>query len=665
MARNATGLALDLLDATARARLRVRGGDDLPPGPILFVCNHFTRSETFMIPWILKRAAGRDVSSLAWHGLFRGRFGRFLESVGARSTREPGIKRRIVEELAAGESDWLIYPEGEMVKNKEVWNDGALSVHGDGPTLPHHTGAALFALEAARRRTERGLEPALHVVPMNVTYHPMRPPPGIHRAARRFLSRFPQRYEEELLVEGSFFFSRTDIDVVFGKPVDVREWLREEDRDEPPRALLRRVTTRLMQDVYGLVVRNVDHLVATALRTLGGRSLHEDDLARALLLAARDAQSSSDGFWHEGVGPALLDAASGVRSRAIDDVLALAERECACARAAGILKGVPRAGHVGYADARLRHAVHVLAGEIAPDRPLVRAVERWVARDAASLRAHAAEAVERIDLELHAREGGREDLAPRWVSPPEPRGVLVLSHGYLASTAETAQLAEHLAARGWACYLVRLQGHGSTPAALSRVHRADWWRSYQRGLAAARARHPDLPLVVAGFSAGSLFALRAAAELADPPQGLVVVNAPVLLANRASLLAPALDVWNRLARGAGLRGLVLDAVPNRSEYPDDNYARNPVRALHQLELAISETRRLLGRVRSPALVVQSARDPVVRPESAALLVDGISSASRSMLWWPSARHGIIRGRSCHRLHERISAWLDPLLAAPR
>lgn len=659
-ARRATEIAISVLEAGVRSRIRVRGHVDLPPGPLLFASNHFTRMETFLLPWLLHRTTDRRVSSVAWHGLFRGAFGQYLESVGAVSTRAPGIKRRIVDELATGRADWLIYPEGEMVKNKRVWDRGRLHLSTQEQRGPHHTGTAMFALKATRERLLSGRSDPVFIVPVNVTYHPMRPRTNaIFRIARRFFGELPERIEEELLVEGSLLLSDTDIDVVLGKPIDLRDWIpRALDPEDSTRALLGRATTRLMQEIYGLSVRNIDHLACSALQHLGRGTPSEEDFARALFLAARETESACPGFWHEGTGPALLDAMSGVRSDALDDILRLAESEGLCRRRSGLLTREEASCALSYDHVRLHDTTGVLANEIAPDRVLVRSVEHWVSRAPSTLRSHAAQQLERLELDAHAREVGSPDQAPRWIAPPTPRGVVVVSHGYLASPAETTPLALHLASCGWACYLVRLAGHGSSPERLGKVHRTDWWRSYQRGLAIAQARYPDIPLVVAGFSMGSLFALRAAAELVHPPRGLIAVNAPLRLANRASLFAPLVDAWNRTMHTTGLRRFALDTVPNASEFPGSNYGRNPVRSLHQMELAISETEPLLERIRVPTLIVQGDRDPVVRPESGSILLQRISSPARSLVWWNANRHGILRGEGSSALHARIADWLE-------
>lgn len=659
--RRATGMVLALLDAAARSRVRVHGAPHLPAGPVLFVSNHFTRSETFLLPWLLDRVAGRKVSSLAWHGLFRGVFGAYLEAVGARSTREAGIKDRIVRELAEGTCDWLIYPEGEMVKNKRVWGKGRFQLATPDQHGPPHTGAALLALRAVRAARRIGRTEPL-VVPVSVTYHPIRP--GLNpvlRLAARLAGPLPGNIQEELTVEGRMLFERTDIDVVIGEPVDLRPW--DADSAEPGRADLERLTTRFMQAVYGRTVRNIDHLVATALAEMTRDAVTEDDLAKSLFLAVRDTESGEGGIWHGGVGPALLDALSGCPSRALEDILEMAAREGACARAHGVVLR-HRDGFCPkpYDEVRLHHTVAVLANEIAPDRVLVRAVGHRLRASSVDLDRDALSALERIDMQEHIREGGAPERGPRWIDAPAPRGVIVLSHGFNASPAEMQPLALHLARQGWTSRLVRLPGHASRPENLDGIHRQDWWRGFQRALSLARLRHPGLPLVVGGFSTGALLALRAASELVHPPRAVLALSPALKIANRASLAAPLLDGWNHLVDAAGLGRLGVAGVPSHSEFPDSNYGRHSIHALHQLELLAAEVRPMLPRIHAPVLVVHADADPVIRPESGDIVFRELGSASRLLLRWSSRRHGIVRGEGAEAVHERIAQWLERTVA---
>src|SRR3990167_7711871 len=107
-----TFLAIQTLEKVIKARVDVHGLEHLEDSPTLFVVNHFTRAETFIVPYIIHKYTGKFVHSLTDFKLFKGKFGEYLQKIGAVSIREPTRNRRIIGDLLTGRQNWVIYPEG-------------------------------------------------------------------------------------------------------------------------------------------------------------------------------------------------------------------------------------------------------------------------------------------------------------------------------------------------------------------------------------------------------------------------------------------------------------------------------------------------------------------------------------------------------------------------
>jgi len=238
-------------------RLRLHGlSTQFTSGGGIIVANHFTRLETFAIPYVLYREAHVLVRVLAAPMFFTNkRLGQYLLSIGGLPTNYPQKYEAIARDILHG-GWWLIFPEGSMIKDRKVIDRGRLQVSdatGNGRRAPH-AGAALLALtvqryQAALRhalRTGEGLEPlcttlGLHhlspphlqaiahrpaaLVPLNVTYYPLNPQATLITSwITRLVPALMQadlraRLVEELTVEGSMLLQGVDIDMRLGAPL--------------------------------------------------------------------------------------------------------------------------------------------------------------------------------------------------------------------------------------------------------------------------------------------------------------------------------------------------------------------------------------------------------------------------------------------------------------
>ena len=144
-----TALALSFLEKLLGTRFKLHNLDKVPKDqPVMFVANHFTRSETFFLPYLLYKYTNRKVKCLTDSKIFVGNFGKLLNSIGAVSVKDPNRDTIIVDDLVNNYSDWMIYPEGSMIKSKEIKNDGAFINYTPHRVGPARTGSAVLALKS-------------------------------------------------------------------------------------------------------------------------------------------------------------------------------------------------------------------------------------------------------------------------------------------------------------------------------------------------------------------------------------------------------------------------------------------------------------------------------------------------------------------------------------
>jgi alpha-beta hydrolase superfamily lysophospholipase len=155
--------------------------------------------------------------------------------------------------------------------------------------------------------------------------------------------------------------------------------------------------------------------------------------------------------------------------------------------------------------------------------------------------------------------GGDALYAEEFLPKGEPKGVVLVTHGYAEHCGRYRELAHVITDAGWAALTYDVRGHGQSPGARGFIEHFDTYLADLRGAhSAARALAPGKPLVLLGHSHGSLITLRALCDSRPPDAVAAIVSSPYLglrlavpsykklLAKFASRVAPALAQPNSL-----------------------------------------------------------------------------------------------------------------------
>lgn len=114
--------------------------------------------------------------------------------------------------------------------------------------------------------------------------------------------------------------------------------------------------------------------------------------------------------------------------------------------------------------------------------------------------------------------------------PNEPRGVVLVTHGYAEHCGRYREVAHVIADAGWAALTYDLRGHGQSPGARGAIRS---FNTYLDDLGAAHAVARELvaataPLVLLAHSTGSLITLRALCGDRPPPATAAILSSPYL-----------------------------------------------------------------------------------------------------------------------------------------
>ena len=705
-----TGFAIKTITNLSKVKISYHGENNIPEGSNIFVINHFTRLETFLMPYVIFRLTKTPVWSLASYELFKGAFGAYLEKLGAVSTKNPDRDRLIVKTLLTGEAHWIIFPEGRMVKNKKIIEKGRFMISAAGGKHPPHTGAATLALrtEFYRQRLRKltaeksnearhlaqmfqieDLEPVIngvtHIVPVNLTYYPVRARENLLSSlAIRLVEDLPERIIEEIMTEGSMLLSGVDIDVRFGMPIEIFECLQcspidldistkrriHFDDPIPSRTRMRiealKLMERYMAAIYNLTTVNHDHLFASMLRAMRSKKFEASDLTRRVFLAATHMPKKSGIYLHRSLQEDQVHLLTDDRYHKVKDFMAVALDKKIITRKDGKLVKDPSKFSSPYYfhRARIDNPIEVMANAVEPLTDLQRIVNRlaitpgfWIKRKVVDFLKDQAVQEFRKDYEEFKIE---EETKPLSVGMPfllkgKSRDIgIVLSHGYMAAPLEVRQLAEYLNRLGFWVYVPRLKGHGTSPEDLAMRTYLDWRNSVDHGYAIIS--NACKKVVAGGFSTGAGLALDLAVRV-EAVAGVFAVSAPMRLKDFSSRFAPAVDMWNRLMERARQVGAKKEFVENKPENPHINYSRNPISGVVEVDRLMDELEPQLTDLKVPALVIQSRGDPVVDPRGSRKIFELIGSTDKEYLVFNFDRHGILLGEGAEKVHRAIGEFI--------
>lgn len=207
---------------------------------------------------------------------------------------------------------------------------------------------------------------------------------------------------------------------------------------------------------------------------------------------------------------------------------------------------------------------------------------------------------------------------------------LLMIHGFTGSAAHLRPLGERLHRMGYTVRGINLPGHATRMEDMRACTWLDWLQAAKNEFAALKEKYPKVS--VAGLSMGGVLSLLLAEQM--DVTAAVTLSAPMAVQNKlmplARLASPFMPVTWWKSRPA-------DGVQLDPRY-DLGYAGFPTRSAADLSRLIRMARHDLYAVTCPLLVVQSHGDETIAEDSGEVILRGISSERKGILWLEDAPH---------------------------
>ncbi len=708
-------VAMDVVFKASGTDVRIHGTEHVPDQPVLYVVNHFTRMETIIMPYAIKRHLHKYPLSLADASLFVGKLGDVMSRGGGISTADPNRDRILIHALLTDSHPVIIFPEGQMIKDKKIVEKGKYLINTATGRRPPHTGAGRIALrsefirEELRILRDRGdqesmaqiaahfgfdqgdvngiLKKETVIVPVNITYYPVRARDNaISRLVNRFVHNVSSRIKEEVEVEGAMVLDGVDIDINLGKPISVKKYLAagagiqemltqqglyldpSELKDAAPfKKIYVDMMYEYMRAIYEMTTVNHDHLASYIIMKYLKANFVESDLKNRIYLAIEHLMKTGIANYHQTLNHKQIHLLSDDLHEKYESFIKDAVADNLLSRQGGIItKNQERFSKTyEFHNIRKDNIIEVLKNEIEPLRSLTSGLDHLMLFPAGFIRQKIRKQFLELDRQIFETDYSRYfiqgESKPMSVGMPflqrlllRNRGV-ILVHGYMAAPEEIQPLAEYLYKNGYTVYGARLRGHGTAPEDLASQNWHEWYESVNRAYIIMKNTMKSFAII--GFSTGAGLALLQAANKPGRFAGVISINGPARLQDSSAKYSPVVVGWNKLLSVLHMRRGKKEFVVNDPENPHINYSRNPVRGVYELERLMKYVRTRLPDVQGPVLVIQGSDDPVVNPVSGTDIFSRLGSANKQLVQISADHHGILRGKASDEVKEKVLIFL--------
>jgi acylglycerol lipase len=267
--------------------------------------------------------------------------------------------------------------------------------------------------------------------------------------------------------------------------------------------------------------------------------------------------------------------------------------------------------------------------------------------------------------------GGVQIFTRSWQPAGNPRGVMILIHGFNAHSAYMTWPAEQFAARGLACYALDLRGRGKSEGERFYVEKfSDWLADVDGLVRIARSENPRLPLFVLGHSAGGVIAASYVFEHQNEIAGLIsesfaydvgVKDVAALLLKGIGHLAPHLHVYT-------LKNEVFsrdpEAVARMNADPLIEKESQPAETSAEMLRAADRLTENFPRFTVPLLILHGTADKATRPAGSQRFYEMAGSRDKTLKLYEGHFHDLLNDVDREVVMADIEAWIDARLPRP-
>jgi len=207
---------------------------------------------------------------------------------------------------------------------------------------------------------------------------------------------------------------------------------------------------------------------------------------------------------------------------------------------------------------------------------------------------------------------------------------IILIHGFTGAPPEMRFLGDYLNDKSITVSGPMLPGHGTFVEDMNKYKWKDWIEHIHQEI--AKLSECCDTVFVGGLSLGSVIALKLAADL--PNIGGAILYSPAIkLASRMIYLTPFLKYLVKKVQKP-----VEIYANQQADRQNWSYNERPMAAAHELLKIIQHTNKLLPKVKSPLLMIQSKMDATIDSQSSQIIYNRVKSTDKEIVMLEKSGH---------------------------
>jgi alpha-beta hydrolase superfamily lysophospholipase len=266
--------------------------------------------------------------------------------------------------------------------------------------------------------------------------------------------------------------------------------------------------------------------------------------------------------------------------------------------------------------------------------------------------------------------GGLKIFMRSWKPETNPRGIVVLVHGFNAHSGYMVWPAEQLLASGFAAYALDLRGRGRSEGERFYVEQfSDYLGDVDKLVEIARAENPGVPVYVLGHSAGGVIASSYVFEHQDKIAGLIcesfaldvgLPDAAALLIKGISYIAPHIHLYTLKNEIFSRDPAAVEAMNNDPLIANE---KQPAETAAELIKAAERLKENMPRFTVPMFIIHGTDDKATRYQGSQYFFDNSGSQDKTLKLYEGHYHDLLADIGKEEVMADILAWVSERLPA--